>query len=124
MHSSPSPWLRLAPALALLLAACGSGAQPESGAPERPRTLGMCATCHGIDGIAPSTGNPHLAGQDEAYLRLTLRKYKSGERRHPPMQAVVGALSEAELDELARWYASMPRNGLRAAPEPAAGSGG
>jgi cytochrome c553 len=40
------------------------------------------------------------------------------------MQAVVGALSEAELDELARWYASMPRNGLRAAPEPAAGTGG
>ncbi|MFY8136257.1 MAG: c-type cytochrome, partial [Aquimonas sp.] len=46
---------------------------------------------------------------------LSLEKYKSGERRHPPMQAVVGALQPDDLDALARWYASQPRQGQRAA---------
>jgi cytochrome c553 len=105
----------LAPVLGLGLSACSPGAPAGAAAVERPPQLGMCASCHGVDGIAPSPGNPHLAGQDESYLRLSLQKYKSGERRHPPMQAVVGALQDADLDALARWYASQPRQGQRAA---------
>ncbi len=112
--------LMLAPLLGLGLSACSPGA-PAGAAPiERPAQLGMCASCHGVDGIAFAPGNPHLAGQDEAYLRLSLQKYKSGERRHPPMQAVVGALQDADLDALARWYASQPRQGQRAAAAEAA----
>lgn len=105
----------LAPLLGLSLTACSPGAPAGEAVAERPAQLGMCASCHGVDGIAFSPGNPHLAGQDEAYLRLSLQRYKSGERRHPPMQAVVGALQEADLDALARWYASQPRQGQRAA---------
>lgn len=117
--------LLLAPLLGLGLSACSSGTPAGEAVIERPPQLGMCASCHGVDGIALSPGNPHLAGQDEAYLRLSLQKYKSGERRHPPMQAVVGALKDADLDALARWYASQPRQGLRAkAAETAAGEGG
>jgi cytochrome c553 len=103
-----------APLLGLLLSACGPGADaaPRS---ERPAKLGMCASCHGIDGIAPAPGNPHLAGQDEAYLRGSLNRYRSGERVHPPMQAVSGALSDADIEQLARWYAQQPRQGRRAA---------
>ena len=36
------------------------------------------------------------------------------------MQAVVGALQDADLDALARWYASQPRQGQRAAAAEAA----
>ena len=98
------------------LAACGaSNSQAPAALSERPAQLGMCASCHGVDGIALAAGNPHLAGQDESYLRLSLQKYKSGERRPPPMQAVAGALSDADLDALARWYAQQPRQGQRAA---------
>lgn len=112
--------LLLAPLLGLSLSACSPGAPAGEAVLERPPQLGMCASCHGVDGIALSPGNPHLAGQDEAYLRLSLQKYKSGERRHPPMQAVVGALQDADLDALSRWYASQPRQGQRAAAAEAA----
>lgn len=112
--------LMLAPLLGLGLSACSSGAPAGDTPIERPAQLGMCASCHGVDGIAPSPGNPHLAGQDEAYLRLSLQKYKNGDRRHPPMQAVVGALQNADLDALARWYAGQPRQGQRAAAAEAA----
>lgn len=105
-----------APLLGLLLTACGPAA-PAADATriERPAKLGMCASCHGVDGIAIAPGNPHLAGQDETYLRGSLGKYRSGERVHPPMQAVSGALSDADIHELARWYAQQPRQGMRAA---------
>ncbi len=105
----------------LALCACGKGVPATAAeAPARPAKLGMCASCHGVDGIAIAAGNPHLAGQDEAYLRLSLSKYKSGERVHPPMQAVSGALSESDIAELARWYAAQPRAGQRAAAAAAA----
>jgi cytochrome c553 len=106
----------LTPLLCLALCACGPGVPASAAsAPERPSKLGMCASCHGVDGIAIAPGNPHLAGQDEAYLRLSLTKYKTGERVHPPMQAVAGALSEADIDAMSRWYAAQPRGGQRAA---------
>lgn len=112
---NPRP-LFLAPLLGLLLCACGPGANADAGArAERPAKLGMCVSCHGVDGIAIAPGNPHLAGQDEAYLRSALARYRSGERVHPPMQAVSGALSDADIEALARWYAQQPRQGLRAA---------
>jgi cytochrome c553 len=49
-----------------------------------------------------------LAGQDEAYLRISLRAYKDGERQHPGMNAIAGALSPADIEALAAWYAAQP----------------
>jgi len=82
-----------------------------SAPPEQPAKLGLCASCHGANGIATLPAHPHLAGQDEAYLRAALRAYRSGARQHAPMQAAIGAISDAELDALARYYASLPRDG-------------
>jgi len=79
--------------------------------PSPPPKLGLCASCHGANGIAVLPAHPHLAGQDEAYLRAALAAYRNGARQHAPMQAAVGVLSEAELDALARYFASLPRDG-------------
>lgn len=51
-------------------------------------------------------GTPHLAGQDLDYLKSALAAYKSGARDVAVMRAAVGAVSVAELDELAAWFAA------------------
>ncbi len=90
----------------LLLAGCGEvpAGQHQAGA-ERPRQLGMCATCHGEDGRARLRGTPHLNGQDEDYLIASLLQYRDGQRSHAAMRAVVGALSDADIRGFAAWYA-------------------
>lgn len=90
----------------LLLAACGDvPAGPDAAGVERPRQLGMCATCHGEDGRSRLRGTPHLDGQDEDYLVASLLQYRSGQRSHAAMRAVVGALSDADIRAFAAWYA-------------------
>lgn len=77
-------------------------------AAERPAKAGLCEACHGADGRSRIVGTPHLAGQDQTYLREALRQYAAGERRHPAMRAAVGPLQPVELDALAAWYAGLP----------------
>ncbi len=78
-------------------------------AQSQPARLGLCVACHGEDGFALTTGTPHLAGQDETYLAAALAQYRSGERKSAQMRAASGALSNADVAALARWYAAQPR---------------
>jgi cytochrome c553 len=90
----------------LLLSACDPApAEGSAAAGERPRQLGMCATCHGEDGRSRLRGTPHLNGQDEDYLLASLLQYRDGQRSHAAMRAVVGALSEDDIRIFAAWYA-------------------
>lgn len=93
----------------LLLAACGDVPAPaEATAAGPPAQLGLCVACHTDDGRSGPVGTPRIAGQDEAYLRASLLAYRSGERRHPGMRAIAGALSPGEIDAFAAWYAAQP----------------
>ena len=65
-----------------------------------------CQACHGPDGNSPSPAFPNLAGQYEDYLLHALRQYKSGERKNAIMGGQVAALSDADLKNLAAYYAS------------------
>jgi cytochrome c553 len=91
--------------IALTAALLAAGSAPSASTPAK---LGLCVGCHGRDGRATLPGYPHLNGQDAEYLYQQLLAYKQGNRRHGPMQAVVGALSAAELRELAQYYAAQP----------------
>ncbi len=75
----------------------------------QPARLGLCAACHGENGVATATGIPHLAAQDRDYLIAALRQYRSGERAAPVMRAAAGALSDADINALAAWYSAQPR---------------
>jgi cytochrome c553 len=94
------------PALALpaLLTAATARAEP----PPKPARLGLCAACHGENGIATAPGIPHLAAQNPTYLAAALRQYRSGERTAQAMRTVSGSLSDADIDTLAAWYAAQP----------------
>lgn len=75
--------------------------------PARPARLGLCAACHGEDGVAKIPGAPNLAGQKLDYLREALRQYRDGRRDIPVMRAATGPLTDAELDQLAQWYSAL-----------------
>lgn len=96
--------MRITLLLALALATACAHAAP----PVPPARLGLCAACHGMDGRARIPGAPNLAGQNVDYLIKALHDYKSGARDVAVMRAATGPLSEAEIRQLARWYASLP----------------
>jgi len=68
---------------------------------------GMCAGCHGANGIGLSDEFPNLAGQKAAYLVKQLRAFKSGDRQDPSMKAMSAALSDADMQNLAAYFASL-----------------
>ena len=66
-----------------------------------------CVLCHGVDGISRLPSAPNLAGQVERYLAQQLRDYRAGKRTHQVMSIVAKDLSDADIDDLAAWYASI-----------------
>lgn len=68
---------------------------------------GVCFTCHGADGVSEVPQYPSLAGQHELYLANALRAYKNGQRSDPTMKSMVAPLSDADIDNLAAYFASL-----------------
>lgn len=50
---------------------------------------------------------PNLAGQKEMYLAKQLKDFKSGTRKDPVMGAMAMPLSDADIANLAAYYASL-----------------
>jgi cytochrome c553 len=70
------------------------------------RNIAPCASCHG--GIAHKLGAPWLEGMPNEYLTAQLRNFASGSRRNDglaQMRNMVRAMSSAEIEEVARFYA-------------------
>ncbi len=69
----------------------------------------VCAACHGKDGNTPvDPSYPKLAGQYSDFLVRALSDYKSGARKNAIMAGQVQALSKADIENLAAFYASLP----------------
>lgn len=64
-----------------------------------------CAGCHGADGNSTVPTFPKLAGQHAAYLEAALKEYKSGARSNPIMKGQVAALNDADMANLAAYFA-------------------
>jgi cytochrome c553 len=67
-----------------------------------------CTGCHGADGVSKDAKTPTLACQKADALASALREYKSGKRTHAMMKAMAGGLSDADVDNVAAHYASLP----------------
>ena len=80
---------------------------PGDAARGEARTV-VCASCHGAEGNSVVPANPRLAGQHATYLANALRDYKSGRRTNPVMAAMVAALSEQDIEDIAAYYAAQP----------------
>ena len=90
----------LAPSLAM---AAGDAAAGKAKA-------GVCAACHGANGISAIPMYPNLAGQKELYLVNAMKAYKAGQRTGgmaPVMTGQATALSEADINNLAAYFANL-----------------
>jgi cytochrome c553 len=71
-----------------------------------------CASCHEGDGRSVGLRlYPRIAGQHFEYLLLTLKEYRSGERKAGyaiQMTDSVKDLSDEDLADLARYYSELP----------------
>jgi cytochrome c553 len=66
----------------------------------------VCAACHSADGTRGSPANPIIAGQHADYLAKQLIEFKAAKRQNPVMQAMAAPLSEADMKNVAAFYAS------------------
>lgn len=74
---------------------------------ETPAQAQSCAACHGSAGVSANPEWPSLAGQNAAYLAQQITAFRDGERENPPMMPFVANLSDAEIAELADYYAGL-----------------
>ncbi|WNC72616.1 cytochrome c [Thalassotalea psychrophila] len=95
--------LALALATTVAMAAPAMAADAEAGKGKSA----MCAACHGATGVSAVPMYPNLAGQKEAYLAKQLKDFKSGARKDPVMGSMAMPLSDADIANLAAYYASL-----------------
>lgn len=94
--------------VAALLGTVGvQAAQAQSGDPAAGRQKAhACAVCHGPMGVSSAPDAPHLAAQPAIYIASQLRAYRTGERKHEIMSVMSKTLSDADIENLATWFAS------------------
>mgnify|MGYP001765550732 CR=1 FL=1 len=96
---------------ALALLVC-NGAQAGDAAAGKAKSA-VCAACHGPDGNSATPMWPKLAGQGEAYLVKQLTEFRLGAqtegkkgRFEPSMAPMAAPLSDADIADLAAYFAS------------------
>lgn len=91
------------------LAAFYANQQPQPTNVRKPLTTSewaqRCDRCHGVDGNSTDPRLPALAAQRIDYLEKVLHAYRTGERKSPQMAAMSDVLSEADVENLAAYYA-------------------
>jgi cytochrome c553 len=64
-----------------------------------------CDGCHGERGVTSTPGMPNLVGLDPKYLVAAMKAYKTGARKDDMMKSAVAALGDADLENVALYYA-------------------
>lgn len=105
--------MRIAIAATLWL---GSSVQPAAADPHLRVLAASCAACHGTGGNSVG-GTPVLAGLDRSHFVLQMKAFRSGERASTVMHRHAKGLTEAEIEQLADYFAAQPRTAA-SSPKP------
>ena len=95
-----------------LITACSR--EPEPSDPVIDITAGRniaetaCSGCHGMDGRGETTEIPNLAAQPAEYLVEAMHAYRDGRRHHAALQDMTSGMSEADIANIAGYFASLP----------------
>lgn len=69
-----------------------------------------CAGCHGANGVSANEAvNPSLAGLSADAVKTALNDYKSGARDNATMKAMAAGLSDADIDNIAAYVATLKK---------------
>jgi cytochrome c553 len=96
--------MRLALLLTAALALIATGATAADGIEEKAK---LCATCHGEKGVPINHTTPVIWGQNEGYLYLQLRDFKSGARKNPLMNPIAATMEKKDMLALAAHFTSL-----------------
>jgi cytochrome c553 len=67
----------------------------------------LCAACHGEQGVPQLKTTPVIWGQNEGYLFLQLRDFKSGSRKNDLMSPIAAMLTKEDLLPLAGHFSKL-----------------
>ena len=92
-------------------------AEPATSAPDPAKgaalSASVCAACHTNDGSRGVAANPIIQGQHPDYLVKQLADFKAGKRDNPIMKGMAAPLSDADMRNVAAFYASkQPKPGF------------
>lgn len=91
--------------LLLTLLAAPTAVLSQSAAATPPKAE-ACAACHGANGISTNPAVPSIAGQVKIYLHWQLILYRDKRRVDPQMAPIAAGLSDADMADLAAWFAA------------------
>lgn len=100
----------LIPCLLASLAALPALAEDPLGAGRE--SARYCTTCHGLDGLRQGGDMPAIGGLDYFQLLYNMAQFREGDRFHPVMSLLMQTLDEAEMAEVAAFFAAMDRSRL------------
>ena len=100
----------------MLLAACVAAAAPLYAHAQSPDALyvkslaATCANCHGTDGrTTDGSAVPALAGMPRDYMLLQLKSFRDGSRPATVMHQITKGFSEAQLQQVAGYFAAQKK---------------
>ena len=99
---------RLAFAFVTILAIGGAGAADAADTAAGAALAEQCAGCHGPDGVSVEDTIPNLAAQKAGYLEAQLEAFRAGERENELMNAIAAQLGDADIENLAAHFSSLP----------------
>jgi len=84
-----------------------------------PEMAALCTICHGQDGTPINKQTPVIWGQNEGYLYLQLRDFKSGARKNALMNPIAATLEKDDQLALAAYFTKQkwPNLGQPSAPD-------
>ncbi|HET6603956.1 MAG TPA: c-type cytochrome [Xanthomonadaceae bacterium] len=89
----------------------GAGAHAQDAAVLQLRSLAAtCANCHGTDGRAiDGSGVPGLAALPAPYLVEQMKAFKAGARTATVMHQIAKGYSDAQIEQLAGFFAAQKK---------------
>ena len=95
--------------IAFLISSFSLSANAADIAAGKAKAEALCNACHGPNGNSQSPDIPALAGMPPLSISNTLYYYREGNRKNPIMTPIAAGLSNAEMKDVAAYYASQAR---------------
>ena len=89
--------------IAVVLLAAGAPALPQQAPPAQVQ---LCMACHGPQGNSQIPTTPSLAGQPKLFIENQLVLIREGMRVVPEMKGMLDGMKDAEIVEIAGWFAA------------------
>ena len=103
-----------------LLSACSDEREPAAAAVDieagKRFASAHCTGCHTIEGQGKTSEIPNLAAQPAEYLTEALEAYRDGTRKHAALKGLIVGASEADIRNIAAYFASLPAIAAEPAP--------